>query len=1006
MSKKIIIAVLAVISATAFLVFGGCKKEDANISLNQTEITLVAEGKATLEATVTGSEDAVVWSSSDPAVATVKDGVVTALAAGQTDISATIGDVSAVCRVTVTSDFPVMVVTPQNMSVIPGGTGQIVASVSLGNQNLETEFTFTSADENVATVSAAGNVSAVGKGSTQITVSAVVYGLEITKTVSVTVEDYVEIRTNVDKISLSALALSADDKQSETVTASLYVNDEKQDGAIDVSYSSENEEVFTVSEEGVVTAVGVGTANLTISSEFDGKPVEKTVPVTVVKTVVNEFTAEVSFEDTMYTKSAAGANTEQTMSVTVEPYATGLNIDWKIKEGVGELMQDAEDPLSAVYKVPQDDYYGGEVAVVVSVEGMEVATAVISIYVPISTETELVDINNHLDGWFMLTNDIKMQNNVAGNINRTGDNPLTTDVVEEPTPLTAEFDDINGNKVWAYNHAVITQRTKLTTGTEEWNGSFEGIFDGNGYTISDLRVYYLHFDGLFGYNTGIIRNVNVEIEAWQSSTGHWRSIRNQGAGIVADNSGVVENCTAKCVLISTANASNATAGGGIVGRLLPGGVVKDCYAEVTWRTVLDDNQPATYSPMGGIVGMVMADESVGQTYTIENCWYKYVADPVHDVDGSGEQYVNLAGTNASIEGTASGKYQYETIMFAGEQQTLSLSISVQSVAWSIVSGGGTLVPDEENIGKAVYTASENGGKVVVQALIEDKYTVVFEFSVYTPITTEAELYAINDNLSGWYLLMNDIVMQNNTEGASVATTVGGESVYAYNKAVINSGNFAGVFDGNGFTISELRFIYTANNDMGLFSSTAATAIVRNLAVKVDTWHTDDNKNQIFRNRSGAIVGFNRGLIENCYAELIAMGSQNEWVPCGGISGYVSGTGKVINCYTKVDWCDVLTNGGGIVAGMGAIIGHVDAGAVVQNCWYSLQSETNRAKIKMIYDNATAITAENCGEISADGTATEGFSPDSFDGGIWNITLNEEGKIMNFALNDNCTYSAE
>ena len=61
---------------------------------------------------------------------------------------------------------------------------------------------------------------------------------------------------------------------------------------------------------------------------------------------------------------------------------------------------------------------------------------------------------------------------------------------------------------------------------------------------------------------------------------------------------------------------------------------------------------------------------------------------------------------------------------------------------------------------------------------------------------------------------------------------------------------------------------------------------------------------------------------------------------------------------------------------------------------------------MIYDNATAITAENCGEISADGTAAEGFLPDSFDRGIWNITLNEEGKIMNFALNDNCTYSAE
>ena len=56
----------------------------------------------TLTATVDPeAEGAVVWASSDEAVATVADGVVTAVKAGAVNITASIGDVSAICSVTV-----------------------------------------------------------------------------------------------------------------------------------------------------------------------------------------------------------------------------------------------------------------------------------------------------------------------------------------------------------------------------------------------------------------------------------------------------------------------------------------------------------------------------------------------------------------------------------------------------------------------------------------------------------------------------------------------------------------------------------------------------------------------------------------------------------------------------------------------------------------------------------------------------------------------------------------
>ena len=84
--------------------------EPTKVTLNKTSLELEVGAKATLSATVLPAEAAdksVTWSSSNPKVATVKDGVVTALKAGTTTITVTTTNgLKATCKVTVLKDFP------------------------------------------------------------------------------------------------------------------------------------------------------------------------------------------------------------------------------------------------------------------------------------------------------------------------------------------------------------------------------------------------------------------------------------------------------------------------------------------------------------------------------------------------------------------------------------------------------------------------------------------------------------------------------------------------------------------------------------------------------------------------------------------------------------------------------------------------------------------------------------------------------------------------------------
>lgn len=143
--------------------------------------------------------DDVTWLSSNTNVATVDNsGTVTAVGDGTAEIYAICGEEKAVCSVTVQqvqlekSEISLEEGKTENISVVSKTTGKAITDMN---------FTYTSSDENVATVDESGLVTAVAEGNCEIAVKSEYVNL--TCQVTVSKETIVEIIPTFDKSTLT-----------------------------------------------------------------------------------------------------------------------------------------------------------------------------------------------------------------------------------------------------------------------------------------------------------------------------------------------------------------------------------------------------------------------------------------------------------------------------------------------------------------------------------------------------------------------------------------------------------------------------------------------------------------------------------------------------------------------------------------------------------------------------------------------------------------------------------
>ena len=272
-----------------------------SISLNETALELTEGETATLTATVlpeNATDKTVTWTSDNTAVATVADGVVTAVAEGTAKITAKAGDASVLCTVTVKKKvIAVESVTldKTSLELTVGGTGTLTATVKPDNA---TDKTVTWSCDNTAVATVAdGVVTAVAEGTAKVTAKAGDATAVCTVTVKADVVKVTEITINEADFSLAV---------GETKTLTVTV---KPDNASDksVTWTSDQPGIASVNSNGVVTAVAAGNAKITVKA--NGGDVSDFVNVTVTA-------GGVQFEDWIGTWAAKSGVKKNTLEIT------------------------------------------------------------------------------------------------------------------------------------------------------------------------------------------------------------------------------------------------------------------------------------------------------------------------------------------------------------------------------------------------------------------------------------------------------------------------------------------------------------------------------------------------------------------------------------------------------------------------------------------------------------------------------------------------------------------
>ena len=147
--------------------------EVTNVSLSQSSVSMKVGASVSLSATISPSnatDKAVTWSSSNPGVASVSNGVVSALSEGETTVTASAGGKSATCKVTVLPNTVAVTgisLNKTSVSLYVNDTFQLQATVSPSDATDKT-VKWSSSDATVVKVDQNGLITALSPGNAKI----------------------------------------------------------------------------------------------------------------------------------------------------------------------------------------------------------------------------------------------------------------------------------------------------------------------------------------------------------------------------------------------------------------------------------------------------------------------------------------------------------------------------------------------------------------------------------------------------------------------------------------------------------------------------------------------------------------------------------------------------------------------------------------------------------------------------------------------------------------------
>ncbi|MCR4800585.1 MAG: bacterial Ig-like domain-containing protein [Bacteroidales bacterium] len=581
--------------------------------------------------------------------------------------------------------------------------------------------------------------------------------------------------------------------------------------------------------------------------------------------------------------------------------------------------------------------------------------------------------------------------------------------------------DINGVLV-----ADIVVNEDVLTGAGELNGdgsnfrswtpigtsskNYQGIFDGNGHTISGLYFNNTananypdggNYVGLFGYAIGgTIKNVGLVDSYIKGDNfvggicGYYGTQTNcYNMGTVSGSSNYVGGiCGFYGTLTNCYNTGIISGGNNYVGGICGyGGTQTNCYntgtisgsSSCVGGICGEDGTLTNCYNTGTILGgNYYVGGICGRNGTQTNCYY--LAGCATDGNGTLQN-----GKGASSKGSTTADQQGETTpttteQFASGETCLRLNKGKmdEEVIWYQTLGTDAL-PTLNNTHKVVYVTSPchseytNNPNYVKEHMFEDGVCSVCGESQETsdvPVLLTSDNAYLYGGYAGYYAIFNaehlywfanevnsgsttikgillaDIVVNENVLTDEAKLNGDGSNFRTWTPIGTSSKNYAGTFDGNGHTISGLYFNNTTNAnypDGGKYIGLFGN--VNGGTIKNVGLVDSYIKGYQY---VGGISGYG-GTLTNCYNMGTVSGSSNY---VGGICGYY---GTLTNCYNT----GTVSCGGSYVGGICGVDG------TQTNC-YNTGTVTDS-------DNYGALVGGICG---GGGTQTNCYNIGTISGG--------------------------